>query len=142
MWNGKKDNIKRKTFGQTFEQGGLKMVNIHEHLSAMKINWLRRIFQPNNCLVKNVLFAVCPKCVNIRGFGGEYANIVHQQIQNPFWAQVLMHYKRVCAKCKPKYFIEFLSEHIHYNSHIVRHRKTFHDRLLSYNCYNGKTFNG
>ena len=55
LWNGKKDKIKRKTLCQAFEQGGLKMVNIHEYLSAMKINWLRRIFQPDNyCLVKNV----------------------------------------------------------------------------------------
>ena len=89
------------------------MVNIHEYLSAMKVNWLRRIFQPDNCLVKNVLFAVCPAFANIQGFGGEYANIVHRQIQNPSGAQVLMHYKRFCAKCQPKCFTEFLSEHIH-----------------------------
>ena len=123
MEYGKKDQIKRKTLCQAFEQGGLKMVHIHEYLSAMKINWLRQIFQPDNCLVKNVLFAVCPAFANIRGFGGEYANIVHRQIQNPFGAQVLMHYKRFCAKCQPKYFTEFLSEHIHYNSHIVRDNK-------------------
>ena len=113
------------------------MVNIHEYLSAMKINWLRRIFQPDNCLVKNVLFAVCPAFANIRGFGGEYANTVHRQIQNPFWAQVLMHYKRFCAKCQPKCFTEFLSEHIHYNSHIVRdnnNNNKIHDRRLSENC--------
>ena len=73
LWNGKKDEIKRKTLCQAFEQGGLKLVNIHEYLSAMKINWLRRIFQPDNCLVKNVLFAVCPAFANIRGLGGEYA---------------------------------------------------------------------
>ena len=125
FWNGKKDQIKRKTLCQAFEQGGLKLVNIHEYLSAMKINWLRRIFQPDNCLVKNVLFAVCPAFANIRGFGGEYANIVHRLIQNPFWAQVLMHYKRFCAKCQPKCFTEFLTEHIHYNSHIVRDKIFF-----------------
>ena len=67
-------------------------------------------------------------------FGVEYANIVNRQIQNPFGAQVLMRYKRVCAKCQPKYFTEFLSEHIHYNSHIVRDKKLFHDRRLSENC--------
>ena len=56
----------------------LKMVNIHEYLSAMKINWLWQIFQPDNCrLAKNVLFAVCPAFANIQGFRGEYANIVH-----------------------------------------------------------------
>ena len=123
MEYGKKDQIKRKTLCQAFEQGGLKMVNIHEYLSAMKINWLRQIFQPDNCLIKSVLFAVCPAFANIRGFGGEYANIVHRQIQNSFWAQVLMHYKRFCAKCQPKCFTEFLSEHIHYNSHIMRDKK-------------------
>ena len=31
------------------------MVNIHECLSAIKINCLRQIFQPGNCLAKNVL---------------------------------------------------------------------------------------
>ena len=67
-------------------------MNIHEYLSAMKIK--------GNCLVKNVLFTVCPAFANIRGFGGEYANIVHRQIQNPFGAQVLMYYKRFCAKCQ------------------------------------------
>ena len=65
-----------------FEKGGLKMVDILEYLSAMKINWLRRIFQPDNSS-KECLFAVCPTFVNILGFGGEYANIVHWQIQNP-----------------------------------------------------------
>ena len=109
------------------------MVNIHEYWSAMKINLLRRILQPDNCLVKNVLFSVCPAFANIRGFGGEYANIVHRQIQNPFWAQVLMYYKRFCAKCQPNCFTEFLSEHIHYNSHIARDKKN-HDRRLSENC--------
>ena len=112
------------------------MVNIHEYLSAMKINWLRRIFQPDNCLVKNVLFAVCPAFANIRGFGGEYANIVYRQNQNPFWVQALMHYKRFCAKCQPKCFSQsfYQSIIIHYNSHIVRDNKTFHDRRLSENC--------
>ena len=45
-----------------------------------------------------------------------------------------MHYKRFCAKCQLKCFTEFLSEHIHYNSHSVRDKKTFHDRRLSENC--------
>ena len=119
LWNGKKD--KTKDAFSSFEQGGLKMVNIHEYVSAMKINWLRRIFQPDNCLVKNVLFADCPAFANIRGFGGEYANIVHRQIQNPFGAQGLMHYKRFCAKCQ----LKFLSEYIHYNFHIVTVKKNF-----------------
>ena len=35
-----KDKIMRKTLCQAFEQGGLKMVNVHKYLSAMKINWL------------------------------------------------------------------------------------------------------
>ena len=46
-----------------------------------------------------------------------------------------MHYKRFCAN-QPKYFTEFLSEHIHYNSHIVRDKKKQkqnHDRRLSEN---------
>ena len=95
---------------------------------------LRRIFHHDNCPVKSVLFAVYPTFVKIRGFGGEYASIVYQQILKPFGAQVLLNYKRFCAKCQPKDFTEFLSEHIYYNSHIVRDKNTFHDRLLFENC--------
>lgn len=58
LWDGKKDKIKRKSVYRAFGQGGLKMVNIHEYLSAMKRNWLRRVFQPDDCLAKNILFAV------------------------------------------------------------------------------------
>ena len=35
--------------------------------------------------------------------------------------------------CSKQIIIVF-SEHTHYNSHIVRDRKTFHDRRLSENC--------
>ena len=90
-----------------FEQVGLKMVNIHEYLSAMKINWLRRIFHHDNCPAKKVLFALYPIFANIRGFGRECAGIVYQQIQNPFWVQVLIHCKRFCAKYQPKDFTDF-----------------------------------
>ena len=33
-----------------------------------------------------------------------------------------------------KIFLIFLSEYIHYKSHIMRDRKNFHDRSLSENC--------
>ena len=47
-----------------------------------------------------------------------------------------MHYKRFCAKCRPECFTEFLSEHIHYNSHTVKDKKKKkkNDRRLSENC--------
>ena len=70
---------------QACGQGGLKMVNINKYLSAMKINWLPRIFQPDDCLIKTVLLADSPIFENIREFGGKSA-VVHQQVQNPFWA--------------------------------------------------------
>ena len=62
------------------------------------------------------MFAVCPVFANIQGFGGEYTSTVHQRIQNPFLQSF------------------YQSIYIHYNSHIVRDKKTFHDRRLSENC--------
>ena len=47
LWNGKPEKIKRKTLIQNYEKGGLKMIDIDRFIQAQKINWIKRLFEPN-----------------------------------------------------------------------------------------------
>ena len=52
-------------------------------------------------------------------FGGEFANVLMQQICNPFWKDVFKHYKKKYTKCLPESMHDFVSECIHYNIDIT-----------------------
>eukprot|EP00916_Digyalum_oweni_P013462 GHVL01022105.1.p1 GENE.GHVL01022105.1~~GHVL01022105.1.p1 ORF type:complete len:329 (-),score=13.53 GHVL01022105.1:219-1205(-) len=46
-----------------------------------------------------------------------------QRIVNPFWVDVFKHYKKVCNKCIPSSFHDFVSECLFYNINICRDKK-------------------
>ena len=48
LWSGKPEKIKRKTLIQTYEKGGLKMIDINKFMQAQKITWIKRILDQNN----------------------------------------------------------------------------------------------
>ena len=52
LWNGKPDKVKRSSLIQTYDKGGLKMIDIDKFIQAQKITWIKRILDPNN---KNIL---------------------------------------------------------------------------------------
>ena len=64
-----------------------------------------------------------PEFVNLRNFEGEYANVLMQRRQYPFWKDVLKHYKKFYSKCSPTDTSEFVSESIHYNIKIIRGKR-------------------
>ena len=125
LWNNKKGKIKQSTVCMTYEHGGLKMIDVFSFVSAMKIRCLRGILSSESFL-KKVLKYVCPEILLLEKYGGEYANILMSRCCNRFWFDVSKHYKKLYNMCVPENSIEFLSECIHYNVHIVRANKTVH----------------
>ena len=43
LWNGKPDKVKRSSLIQTYDKGGLKMIDIDKFIQAQKITWIKRI---------------------------------------------------------------------------------------------------
>ena len=56
-------------------------------------------------------------------FGGEYTNVSMQRIQNPFFTNVLKHYKTFLANYCRTDVDEFVSECIYYKTNITRKKK-------------------
>ena len=122
LWEGKPSRIKKEVVCQSYESGGLQMTSVYPYLSSMKISWLRRLrINPDSELTVflNNLF---PELKSLPILGGEFANVVMKRVDNPFWKDVMKHYRNFCCKCIPVNITEFMSEHIHYNLNIVRDR--------------------
>ena len=122
LWDGKQSTIGRKIVCQSYEDGGLGMVDVFTVLSCMKIGWLRRLKLEDSSFGDTV-FKLPPDLNKLKLFGGEFANVPMQRICNPFWKDVLKHYKKLYTKCLPENIHDFVSECIHYNINITINKK-------------------
>jgi hypothetical protein len=43
IWDGKRDNIKRKTMIGEYKQGGLQMIDIKSYFDTLRIKWVKLI---------------------------------------------------------------------------------------------------
>ena len=118
LWNGKPSKIKKSVVFQSYEQGGLKMLNIHSVLTTLKLSWIQRLMNDGD-LAQNS-YNLYPELQKVSKFGVEYRNKIRQTVNNPFWNDVLKHFKKLSLKCTPTNMSEFASEHIHYNANITR----------------------
>ena len=122
LWNGKRDKVKRIAMFQSYDQGGIKMLDVRNFLSALKISCLQRTIDSEGKVAK-LLFSTCPQVKNIKIMGSEFANVLMQKTKNPFWFDVFKHYKKMYKKCPPFSFSDFVSECVHYNDNICRQGK-------------------
>ena len=126
LWNGKQGKIKRSVIEKQYFEGGLKMLNVRNFLSSMKISWLRRLSFDSEW--KDFTLNLFPRLGHLKHFGAEYANIIIENVENPFWKDVVKHYKKLCTKCSVSSVHEFMSECIHYNTNIIRGRRVVYVR--------------
>ena len=89
LWGGKTNRIKRETVCQTYENGGLKMVDIYLSIATFKISWLRRI-----CLTEGGkgILKIYPELEHLQNFGIDYATKTLKETPNLFWKDVIKHY--------------------------------------------------
>jgi hypothetical protein len=113
LWNGKKGKIKKSVIDKEYSAGGLKMLNVMNFISAMKISWLCRLARDDSDW-KIFTINMFPRLDNVEKFGAEYGNSIMQTVHNPFWKDVIRHYKKLYLKCEPTSVHEFMSECIHY----------------------------
>ena len=126
LWDGKAHKVKKSIMCQNFEQGGLKMINIYTFLSTLKLSWLRRLQYESD--VRVILFSIYPDCHKIFLLGNEFVNVMINRMDNKFWKDVLLHFKKLCTKCIVKTKEDFVSERIFYNKNILVGKKTVYFR--------------
>ena len=126
LWDYKPNKIKKTILYKDYEKGGLKMCNIKNFLSTLKISMYRKL--KNDAILRNFTLNLYPQLENVFRFGSEYCKLSAKEIDNPYWADVLTHLKKMFERCKPESIEELLAEPIFFNCSIVRDHKYIYDR--------------
>ena len=83
VWNSKTDRIKRDVLIQEYNAGGLKMININNFVSALKISWIRRLITVDS-KYKAIFELVYTKINNLLYRGMEFINELKMNRNNVF----------------------------------------------------------
>ena len=98
LWNLGPDRVKRSIIIKDLSAGGLRMVNINVFIKSLKITWLRRVIQNSKNVSWYTLSGIDVQ--KIFKFGMGYAKRFKQNLQNPFWKDVLQNWTDFCKDVK------------------------------------------
>ena len=126
LWGGKTNRIKKKTICKSYEEGGLKMVDIYSFLATLKISWIKRL--TDSFSSSSEWPHLYPLLSNIYKFGFDYIQICIDKIDNPFWRDVLKHVKKLSGANREQELKtdDILDEPILHNANIKRGNKTIY----------------
>ena len=103
LWKSKQDRIKRKVIISDYIKGGLKMLNIHCFVTALKMSWIRRVIKAEKddkwftLLQTNV-----PSITQFLNLGVNFAKDLIKHMQNNFWKDVCKAWITFCQSFKPQ----------------------------------------
>lgn len=86
LWNNKV-KIKRNIVIKQYLKGGLKMVNLHAFIDALKLTWIRRIFNTDSKWQDFIRIHI--DCQKLIGCGAQYIRKRIDNIKNTFWVDIL-----------------------------------------------------
>ena len=122
LWDGKQNKISKNVVCQLQEDGRTKDGEYILFLSCMKISWLRRISSGESNL-KDTVMNFFPDFCKLTRFLGNMQMYLCKKNHNPFWKDVLKHYKNIYTRCEPKKQDEFMSECLFFNIKIIRDKR-------------------
>ena len=122
VWGGKRDKIKRSTTIYHTKLGGMNIPDIKVYIQALKLTWIKRIFNENSGKWKFLLQKRFPEITTLQKYG---ADLLERKHINPFWNDVFKAYKNVNRKYVPKTPEELLAEPLFFNGNFKIGKKPF-----------------
>ena len=97
LWDGKIDKIKRNTTFKDYLAGGIRMINIFNFVSAIKLTWIRRLLQDNTNILN--IFKFYNNDISLfTQYGPQFIEKDINNIPNPLWKDVFTHYSTFTKK--------------------------------------------
>ena len=129
LWGSKTHKIKKSTMCKSYEEGGYKMIDIYTFIATLKISWLRRINELSFNGLTSTWSDLYPTFFNLIKFGHAYTKPCLNNVNNPFWSDVVKHYTKLCKikRNKPLDLNDIYEEPIHFNKSIKRSRRIIFD---------------
>ena len=131
LWDNKPDKIKRIQITQSFQNGGLKMVNMESFITALRLSWIKRIVtNTHNPPWISVFESTITPIHRLLNLGCNFIKKLSAEIKNPFWKEVLIAWYKLSAKTPIDTIDQFLMEPIWYNPKLCDYP------LFVNECYN------
>ena len=127
LWDGKPDKMRRTLAKQRMVHGGIGMLDVSLFDKALKLTWVRRLFK-NEAKWTEITNELFPCFIEIRKFGNIFVNQFVENIDNPFWKNVMEYYiflnKKFTLRTKEELLAcSFLcNEHIKIGNRVITNR--------------------
>ena len=120
LWDNKPDKIKRTLLTQEYVTGGLKMINLDNFISSLKISWIRRIILSNSTPWLTLFENTVTTKNNIIYLGSNYLQLILKTTHNQFWKDVLNAWYTFTIINQPTTIHEKLCSPLWYNPNICQ----------------------
>lgn len=110
IWNGGPDRVKREILTESYEKGGLKMINIQHFTAALKLTWIKRFVTKPDAW-SEPLRHLSDSDRSLWNLGPMSQKLV----ENPFWSDVLKAWDFFRQKTTVKETVDVINEPIWYN---------------------------
>ena len=122
IWKSSVNRVKKDIMQKEYQEGGLKMINIHSFILALKSTWIRRLFF-NNGKWQNIFMSSID--INKLSCGSSgYIEQVIESVKNQFWKEVLYAWKSVIEKDENKDWTNFLANTVWLNKQVKIDKRT------------------
>ena len=102
LWKSKRHKIKKNVAIQDYEDGGLKMINYADFITALKSSWVRRLLH-SNAKWKNLLEVQLGFKMELFWiYGIDFIEKTSENISNPFWSEVFQSWSAIYKVDKSK----------------------------------------
>ena len=118
IWNDKNDRIARGLLVQDYKEGGCRMVHPESYIKALKLSWIRRIFNCDTSWKSLLLFECSTTEQKLYSFGDFYINMLKRRTKNMFWKEVLNVYIELRMGIDTQSFDNVMRMPIWFNSQI------------------------
>ena len=98
LWSGKRNKIRKEVVIKDHTDGGLSMVDLFNFDKALKLTWIRRVFQ-NSSRLKHL--SVFNTTYEIMYSTGGHIDAKTLKNANPFWDEVGTHWNTFLSKLEP-----------------------------------------
>ena len=112
IWNEKPDKIKRNSISQSYELGGLKMIDVKQYIKSLKLTWIRRMIRQTSNYSTLLLSAEGMNIIDLIHLGPS------KKVNNPFWQEVFNAWSELQNKVTVKNNDDFFSCNIWKNKEI------------------------
>ena len=97
IWNNKPDKVKRIYITQDYQNAGLRMVNLKNFISALKISWINKLLTGNKTDYILLFEKTVSPISKFFKFGSAWPKLLAQKTSNIFWKEVLLSWEKFVA---------------------------------------------